>query len=136
MRKCEEDTGIVDHDRYFDVSVEYAKEAPEDLLLAICVCNRGPEAAMAVACARLRTPSFPKILCTWVLTVPTVRTSVRDLCVGCVSRRELQQRPPLQAFDSHRFPGEIVLCRHAAASGFASGLRPTAHDRTRQKEVS
>ncbi len=39
------DTGIFDHDRYFDVFVEYAKESPEDLLIAITVCNRGPEAA-------------------------------------------------------------------------------------------
>src|SRR5713101_2820807 len=39
------DTGIFDHDRYFDVFVEYAKESPEDLLMAVTVCNRGPEAA-------------------------------------------------------------------------------------------
>jgi hypothetical protein len=39
------DTGIFDQDRYFDVFVEYAKESPEDVLIAITVCNRGPEAA-------------------------------------------------------------------------------------------
>jgi Mannosylglycerate hydrolase MGH1-like glycoside hydrolase domain len=39
------DTGIFNDDRYFDVFVEYAKEAPEDLLIRITVCNRGPEAA-------------------------------------------------------------------------------------------
>jgi hypothetical protein len=39
------DTGIFDDDRYFDVFVEYAKEGPEDLLIQITVCNRGPEAA-------------------------------------------------------------------------------------------
>ena len=39
------DTGIFDEDRYFDVFVEYAKAAPEDLLIKISVCNRGPEAA-------------------------------------------------------------------------------------------
>jgi hypothetical protein len=39
------DTGIFDDDRYFDVFVEYAKAAPEDLLVKITVQNRGPEAA-------------------------------------------------------------------------------------------
>jgi hypothetical protein len=39
------DTGIFDNDRYFDVFVEYAKEAPEDLLIRISVHNRGPQAA-------------------------------------------------------------------------------------------
>jgi hypothetical protein len=39
------DTGDFDQDRYFDVFVEYAKEAPEDLLIQISVHNRGPEPA-------------------------------------------------------------------------------------------
>ncbi len=39
------DTGVFDHDRYFDVFVEYAKESPEDILIKISVFNRGPEPA-------------------------------------------------------------------------------------------
>jgi len=39
------DTGVFDQDRYFDVVVEYAKAAPEDILARITVHNRGPEAA-------------------------------------------------------------------------------------------
>jgi hypothetical protein len=39
------DTGIFDHDRYFDVFVEYAKAGPEDILLRITAANRGPEEA-------------------------------------------------------------------------------------------
>jgi hypothetical protein len=39
------DTGIFDQDRYFDVFVEYAKAAPEDILIQITVCNRGPDPA-------------------------------------------------------------------------------------------
>jgi hypothetical protein len=38
------DTGAFDQDRYFDVMVEYAKAAPEDLLVRITVVNRGPQA--------------------------------------------------------------------------------------------
>ncbi|MBE0619077.1 MAG: glucosidase [Burkholderiales bacterium] len=39
------DTGIFDDDRYFDVFVEYAKAAPEDILIKISAVNRGPAAA-------------------------------------------------------------------------------------------
>jgi len=39
------DTGVFDEDRYFDVLVEYAKGAPDDILIRIGVTNRGPEAA-------------------------------------------------------------------------------------------
>jgi hypothetical protein len=39
------DTGVFDDDRYFDVFVEYAKSAPEDILIQITAINRGPEAA-------------------------------------------------------------------------------------------
>src|SRR5689334_20546771 len=39
------DTGIFNEDRYFDVFVEYAKAAPEEILIRITAFNRGPEAA-------------------------------------------------------------------------------------------
>jgi hypothetical protein len=39
------DTGIFDDDRYFDVFIEYAKEAPEDILIRIRAVNRGTDAA-------------------------------------------------------------------------------------------
>src|SRR5262249_7741639 len=39
------DTGALDEDRYFDVFVEYAKDAPDDILVLITAVNRGPEPA-------------------------------------------------------------------------------------------
>ncbi|MFZ0382228.1 MAG: hypothetical protein WCD11_13280 [Solirubrobacteraceae bacterium] len=39
------DTGIFDEDRYFDVVVEYAKAAPDDILMVVSASNRGPDAA-------------------------------------------------------------------------------------------
>ena len=39
------DTGVFDHDRYYDVEVEYAKAGPEDILIRILVSNRGPDGA-------------------------------------------------------------------------------------------
>jgi hypothetical protein len=52
-RRCKQDfeyelldRGVLDQDRYFDVFVEYAKAAPEDILIQITVFNRGSEPAM------------------------------------------------------------------------------------------
>jgi len=39
------DTGIFKDNRYFDIVVEYAKAAPDDILIRISATNRGPEAA-------------------------------------------------------------------------------------------
>ncbi|MGH9741269.1 MAG: MGH1-like glycoside hydrolase domain-containing protein, partial [Candidatus Acidiferrum sp.] len=39
------DTGVFAEDRYFDVSIEYAKADVEDILVKITATNRGPEAA-------------------------------------------------------------------------------------------
>ncbi|MFJ9037219.1 MGH1-like glycoside hydrolase domain-containing protein [Streptomyces sp. NPDC102406] len=39
------DTGIFEDDRYFDVTVEYAKASPDDVLMRITAENRGPEDA-------------------------------------------------------------------------------------------
>src|SRR5213594_3693352 len=39
------DTGIFDDGRYFDVTAEYAKAAPEDILIRLTIANRGAEAA-------------------------------------------------------------------------------------------
>ena len=39
------DTGVFNDDRYFDVFVEYAKGAAEDILVRITAVNRGPDAA-------------------------------------------------------------------------------------------
>ena len=39
------DTGLFDQGRYFDVEVEYAKSAPNDILMRVTVHNRGPDTA-------------------------------------------------------------------------------------------
>src|SRR5258708_9381304 len=39
------DTGIFDGDRYFDIFIEYAKAAPDDILIRITAINRGLDAA-------------------------------------------------------------------------------------------
>ncbi len=42
------DTGVFDEGRYFDVFVEYAKQAADDILMRVRVCNRGPVEAPIV----------------------------------------------------------------------------------------
>ena len=39
------DTGIFEDDRYFDVTVEYAKASPDDILMLVTAVNRGPDTA-------------------------------------------------------------------------------------------
>jgi hypothetical protein len=39
------DTGVLDEERFFDVEVEYAKAAPEDIVIRVTATNRGPESA-------------------------------------------------------------------------------------------
>ena len=39
------DTGIFDDDAYFDITVEYAKRSPDDILIRITATNRGKSAA-------------------------------------------------------------------------------------------
>jgi hypothetical protein len=39
------DTGVLDENRFFDITVEYAKASPDDTLIQITAVNRGPEPA-------------------------------------------------------------------------------------------
>ncbi len=39
------DTGVFDGGRYFDVTAEYAKASPDDILIRVTIANRGPSVA-------------------------------------------------------------------------------------------
>ena len=39
------DTGLFEESRYFDVTIEYAKAGPDDILMRVTALNRGPDAA-------------------------------------------------------------------------------------------
>jgi hypothetical protein len=85
------DTGVFDQDRYFDVFVEYAKAAPEDILVKVTVANRGPEPATIHV---LPTLWFRN---TW------------SAGSGDVPRPELRQSAPGVIAASHRDLGERFL---------------------------
>ncbi len=40
------DTGVFDHGRYFDVTIEYAKAGPDDILMRLTIENRGNRTAV------------------------------------------------------------------------------------------
>jgi len=86
------DTGIFDQDRYFDVFVEYAKEAPEDILIRITACNRAPE---ATTLHLLPTLWFKN---TWSWTEKTPKPAVKQVggaagaSVIAASQRKLGRR--------------------------------------------
>ncbi len=49
------DTGVFDENRYWDVQAEYAKAAPDDLLIRITAFNRGPRTPSCTCCRRSGT---------------------------------------------------------------------------------
>lgn len=73
------DTGIFDDDRYFDVFVEYAKDAPENILIRITVDNRGPEAA------RLHVLPTLWFRNTWVTEEDKHKPVLRQLGPGAIA---------------------------------------------------
>ena len=47
------DTGVFDGDRYFDVTIEYCKASPDDILMRVTAVNRGPDPAPLVLVPQL-----------------------------------------------------------------------------------
>src|SRR5271169_5652771 len=70
------DTGIFQDNRYFDIFVEYAKNTPEDILIQISVCNRGPEPASVHV---LPTLLFRN---TWTWWPDTPKPSLKQITSG------------------------------------------------------
>ena len=73
------DTGVFDDNRYFDVFMEYAKEGPEDILITITVCNRGPEPA------RLRLLPTLWFRNTWSWEEENPKPCLRQVAPGVIS---------------------------------------------------
>jgi hypothetical protein len=76
------DTGVFADNRYFDVTVEYAKASPDDILARITITNRGPEPASVDA---LPTIWFRN---TWSWHEPAVRPSMAATGEATIELRE------------------------------------------------
>ena len=94
------DTGVFDQDRYFDVFVEYAKAAPEEILIQITVCNRGPDPATLHV---LPTLWFRNI---WSWGGDSPRPVLRQATLSDAGGAIAASHPQL---------GERLLCREGAA---------------------
>ncbi len=79
------DTGVFDDNRYFDVVVEYAKAAPDDILMLVTAYNRGPDPA---ALHLLPTLWFRNTW-SWGDDVPKPTLSVVDAGTVSASHHEL-----------------------------------------------
>ena len=81
------DTGVFSDNRYFDVFVEYAKAAPQDILIKISICNRGPEPAPLTV---LPTLWFRNTWTWWADPPrPTLRAATGGDCAIAASHAEL-----------------------------------------------
>ncbi len=107
------DTGVFDDDRYFDVTVEYAKGDPEDLFIQITVQNRGPDAAL-------------------VHLLPTLW--FRNVWSWGREGEHFGSRPVMRAANARRVEidgaasGRLVLVAHDASDGSAPSLLFTEND--------
>ncbi len=81
------DTGIFDEDRYFDVTVEYAKASAEDVLIRINIDNRGPQAAELHVLPQL----WARNTWNWRPGIPEPRLSLSDGGVSALHNRMLER---------------------------------------------
>ncbi|WP_431267074.1 MGH1-like glycoside hydrolase domain-containing protein [Dankookia sp. P2] len=97
------DTGIFDARRYFDVTVEYAKAAPDDILMCVTVENRGPEAASLHVLPQLWARN------TWSWTEGAPRPLLRATGGGAVEA-DHPEAPPLRFMPLQ--PAKLLFCEN------------------------
>jgi len=106
------DTGVFDEDRYFDVFVEYAKADKADLLMAVTVHNRGPDAIRSCrpttstatanpSCCSATTTPIPTA-CTTSLRTASSRTRFMNMWLAAIT---LQSMDGSGAPRAHRIIG-------------------------------
>ncbi len=88
------DTGVFDDDRYFDVSVEYAKLAERDLLIQVTVENRGPDAAPISVLPQL----WFRNTWTWGYATGPMRDVPRKPTLGAIDGHIQAQHPALEDY--------------------------------------
>ena len=103
------DTGVFDEDRYFDVFIEYAKSDVDDLLIAISISNRGPEAAPLEV---LPTLWFRN---SWAWGYDATRPRLSIAGTNTISTAETAQQPVIVA--EHATLGTYRLICEQSGSG-------------------
>jgi hypothetical protein len=107
------DTGVFDDGRYFDVTVEYAKAAPDDLLMRIGVRNRG-----AVPASLHVLPTF-WARNTWSWKAGSPGPLLRALADGSVAALH-PRMPPMRLYVEPS--GALLFCENETNSRRLHGI--------------
>ncbi|HSP18387.1 MAG TPA: glucosidase, partial [Myxococcaceae bacterium] len=105
------DTGALDQDRYFDVFVEYAKAAPEDVVIRITAVNRGPEARTLHVLPTLwfrNTWAWPEVPPPRPALSLGPPASAQD---ACIEASEVKEKDPLGGPDRVLLAARRLHCR-------------------------
>jgi hypothetical protein len=97
------DTGVFNEHRYFDVTVEYAKAGPDDILMRVTVENRGPESALLHLLPQLWARNI------WSWTPRTVRPLLRRSGSGVVEATHPAMGPMRLHVDGE---AELLFCEN------------------------
>jgi hypothetical protein len=108
------DTKIFDEDRYFDVEVEYAKRAPDDILLKITVHNRGPAAASLHVLPHI----WARDVWSWAVSAQTPRLAADGSAAISVSHPALP--PMILQCDG---AGELLFCDNRTNANRLDGAK-------------
>jgi hypothetical protein len=151
------DTGVFAESRYFDVVAEYAKAAPDDLLVRVTVTNRGPDPAVlhllptlwcrntwawepGTARPRLRLAPGPRGASCTVVEHPDLPGSYRLYADGApdwlftenaTNRRRLYGAENETPFVKDAFHAYVVDGDAAAVNPAREGTKAAAHYRLR-----
>jgi hypothetical protein len=112
------DTGVFDGLHYFDVSVEYAKAGPDDILMCVTIDNRGPDAAPLYVLAQL----WGRNIWSWRANSP--RPLLRAAAGGIVEADHPEIPPmrfaPLQA-------AQFLFCENETNTRRLDGTNASGH---------
>jgi hypothetical protein len=107
------DTGVFDDGRYFDITVEYAKAGPRDILMRVGVVNRGAETACLHVLPQLCARNI------WSWDGRASRPSLRLAADGQVEAVR-PNAPPMRF--SARQPAQFVFCDNETNAHRLQGL--------------
>ena len=121
---------MFDDNRYFDVFIEYAKAAPDDILMQITAHNRGPETAPLARAAAALVPQY-LVAGAWRRQAarcrPPATTSIAREHVSWASTRSISRRPELLFCDNETNAASCSASRPARAISRMPSTNTSSH---------
>ncbi len=97
------DTGVFDGGSYFDITIEYAKATPDDILMRVTAVNRGSQPALLHVLAQLWARN------TWSWQLQAARPLLRALPDGSVQATHPAMEPMRLSIDG---AAELLFCEN------------------------